>query len=92
MLAWKIVIAMASTSSVPSNLDGRVLLWPSPEVLATQHYQTLSKWIPQLEVNVDLLTGSTAKSRRKQILTDLANGSTKILVGTHASFEDTSRL
>ncbi len=58
------------------------------EVLASQHYQTLSKWIPQLELNVDLLTGSTPKSRRKEILTDLVNGSTKILVGTHALFED----
>ncbi len=58
------------------------------EVLARQHYQTLSKWIPQLELNVDLLTGSTPKSRRKEILTDLVNGSTKILVGTHALFED----
>ncbi|WP_413677682.1 ATP-dependent DNA helicase RecG [Prochlorococcus sp. MIT 0916] len=58
------------------------------EVLASQHYQTLSKWIPQLELNVDLLTGSTPKSRRKEILTDLVNGSTKIIVGTHALFED----
>ncbi len=58
------------------------------EVLALQHYQTLSKWIPQLELNVDLLTGSTPKSRRKEILTDLVNGSTQILVGTHALFED----
>ncbi len=58
------------------------------EVLASQHYQTLSKWIPQLELNVDLLTGSTPKSRRKEILTNLVNGSTKILVGTHALFED----
>jgi len=62
------------------------------EVLASQHYQTLSKWIPQLEINVDLLTGSTPKSRRKEILTDLVNGSTKILVGTHALFEDLSCL
>ncbi len=48
------------------------------EVLATQHFETLNKWIPQLELNVDLLTGSTPKSRRKQILTDLVNGSTNI--------------
>ncbi|WP_269605305.1 ATP-dependent DNA helicase RecG [Prochlorococcus marinus] len=58
------------------------------EVLASQHYQTLSKWIPELGINTDLLTGSTPKSRRKEILTDLVNGSTKILVGTHALFED----
>jgi len=83
----KTVIAIAALlSAVQSGWQG-ALMAPT-EVLATQHYQTLSKWIPQLEVNVDLLTGSTAKSRRKQIFTDLVNGSTKILVGTHAIFED----
>ncbi len=83
----KTVIAIAALlSAVQSGWQG-ALMAPT-EVLATQHYQTLSKWIPQLEVNVDLLTGSTTKSRRKQIFTDLVNGSTKILVGTHAIFED----
>ncbi len=83
----KTVIAIAALlSAVQSGWQG-ALMAPT-EVLANQHYQTLSKWIPQLEVNVDLLTGSTPKSRRKQIFTDLANGSTKVLVGTHAIFED----
>ena len=83
----KTVIAISALlTAVQSGWQGAFMA--PTEVLATQHYQTLSKWIPQLELNVDLLTGSTPKSRRKQILTDLANGSTKILVGTHALFED----
>ena len=83
----KTVIAISALlTAVQSGWQGAFMA--PTEVLASQHFQTLSKWIPQLELNVDLLTGSTPKSRRKQILTDLANGSTKILVGTHALFED----
>ncbi len=83
----KTVIAIAALlTAVQAGWQGAFMA--PTEVLATQHYQTLGKWIPQLELNVDLLTGSTPKSRRKQILTDLINGSTKILVGTHALFED----
>tara|TARA_B100000965_G_scaffold317088_1_gene277599 strand:- start:866 stop:3406 length:2541 start_codon:yes stop_codon:yes gene_type:complete len=83
----KTVIAISALlTAVQSGWQGAFMA--PTEVLATQHFQTLSKWIPQLELNVDLLTGSTSKSRRKQILTDLINGSTNILVGTHALFED----
>ncbi len=83
----KTVIAISALlSAVQSGWQGAFMA--PTEVLATQHFQTLSKWISPLDLNVDLLTGSTSKSRRKKILTDLINGSTKILVGTHALFED----
>ncbi len=83
----KTVIAISALlTAVQSGWQGAFMA--PTEVLAIQHFQTLSKWIPQLELNIDLLTGSTSKSRRKQILTDLINGSTNILVGTHALFED----
>ncbi len=83
----KTVIAISALlTAVQSGWQGAFMA--PTEVLATQHFQTLSQWIPQLELNVDLLTGSTSKSRRKQILIDLINGSTNILVGTHALFED----
>ncbi len=83
----KTVIAISALlTAVQSGCQGAFMA--PTEVLATQHFHTLNKWIPQLELNVDLLTGSTSKARRKQILTDLINGSTNILVGTHALFED----
>ncbi len=83
----KTVIAISALlTAVQSGWQGAFMA--PTEVLASQHYQTLSKWIPQLELNVDLLTGSTPKSRRKEILNNVVNGSTKILVGTHALFED----
>ncbi len=83
----KTVIAIAALlTAVQSGWQGAFMA--PTEVLASQHFQTLGKWVPLLDLNIDLLTGSTPKSRRKQILTDLINGSTKILVGTHALFED----
>jgi ATP-dependent DNA helicase RecG len=39
-------------------------------------------------VTVELLTGATPKTKRRQLLDDLANGSLKVLVGTHALLED----
>ncbi len=83
----KTVIAIAALlNAVQSGWQGAFMA--PTEVLAAQHYRSLIKWNPILELNVELLTGSTSKLRRKQILTDLVNGSTNILVGTHALFED----
>ena len=58
------------------------------EILATQHYNTLHRFLSQLDINVALLTGSTKKAGRKKILEDLINGETKILLGTHALIEE----
>jgi len=57
-------------------------------VLAEQHYRKLCEWLPQLHVSCALLTGSTPARRRRELLADLANGTLKMLVGTHALLED----
>ncbi len=83
----KTVVAMASLlDAVQAGWQG-ALMAPT-EVLATQHYQTLCKWFPQLHVTIDLLTGSTTRSRRKELLEQLSNGTLQILVGTHALIEE----
>ena len=58
------------------------------EILATQHYETLSKQLAGMPVNVALLTGSTKQKDRKQIFSDLADGTLNILIGTHALIEN----
>lgn len=58
------------------------------EILATQHYETLSKLVAPIGVNVKLLTGSTRKKQRDIIDEQLKDGSLHILVGTHAVIED----
>lgn len=58
------------------------------EILANQHYNTISRMIDGLGAEVALLTGSTPVSKRKPILSKLEDGSLHILIGTHALIED----
>lgn len=59
------------------------------EILATQHYHTISEFVEGLGINVKLLTGSTKKSERDEIHAALLTGDLQILIGTHALIEDT---
>lgn len=59
------------------------------EILANQHFQTISKFVEGLGINVALLTGSTTKKQRKTLHEQLTDGTINILVGTHALIEDT---
>lgn len=59
------------------------------EILATQHYETLSGLLRPIGVRTELLTGSTRKKQREEIHEGLVSGDVKILVGTHALLEDT---
>ncbi|MDR1090892.1 MAG: ATP-dependent DNA helicase RecG [Prevotella sp.] len=61
------------------------------EILATQHFITIQEFLQGLNVNVELLTGSTKKTDRERIHNALLTGDLQILVGTHALIEDTVR-
>ena len=58
------------------------------EILANQHYDTLTKQLQSLPIRVELLTGSTKQSQRKHLLPAIENGEVNILIGTHALGED----
>ncbi len=58
------------------------------EILAAQHYETLSAWCSKIGLSVRLLTGSTRTKARREILEGLIDGSVNIVVGTHALIED----
>ncbi|MBL0271922.1 MAG: ATP-dependent DNA helicase RecG [Chitinophagaceae bacterium] len=58
------------------------------EILAQQHYKTISSLLEKTGVPVKLLTGSTKAAERKKILKELEEGHVKILIGTHAIIED----
>ena len=59
------------------------------EILAQQHFQSLSAQLKKINLTVALLTGSTLKKERESIHQGLQNGELNILIGTHAVFEDT---
>ncbi len=58
------------------------------EILANQHFQTITKLLDGINLNVRLLTGSSKKSSRKSIDESLRDGSLNILIGTHALIEE----
>jgi ATP-dependent DNA helicase RecG len=58
------------------------------EILASQHYQTLSKMLSGMNVRVELLMGSTKTADRRRIHDALQDGSLHILIGTHALIEE----
>ena len=83
----KTIIAIASLL-IELEKDQQGALMVPTEVLASQHYKNLIKYLNPLLVSVELLTGNTPQKKRKEILINLKNGMIDILVGTHALFED----
>ena len=59
------------------------------EILATQHFASLTELLGNLGVSVALLTGSTRPKIREELHLKLRNGDLNILIGTHALLEDT---
>ncbi|MDF1526519.1 MAG: ATP-dependent DNA helicase RecG [bacterium] len=64
-----------------------VLMAPT-EVLAEQHYRTISKWCELLGVPVALLTGNVDGKQRKEVLMKAISGETKLFIGTHALIQE----
>jgi ATP-dependent DNA helicase RecG len=81
-----IVAVLVMLLAVDNNYQA-CLMAPT-EILARQHFQTISALLKEINVKVELLTGSTKSAPRKKILNELQEGSLKILVGTHALIED----
>ncbi|MFA8451567.1 MAG: ATP-dependent DNA helicase RecG [Bacteroidales bacterium] len=58
------------------------------EILANQHFNGISKFLKELDIDVRLLTGSTRAKERRVLHEDLESGKVQILIGTHALIED----
>jgi ATP-dependent DNA helicase RecG len=59
------------------------------EILAQQHFQSVSKFLEGMNVRIEILTGSTKAKERKVLHAALQSGEIQILIGTHALIEDT---
>ena len=58
------------------------------EILANQHFNSISQLLRKMDIEVELLTGSTRKKKRTEIAEKLEDGSLNVLIGTHALIED----
>ena len=86
----KTMVAFMSMLMAIDNGHQGALMAPT-EILASQHYETLSAWGAKIGVNVRLLTGSTRAKERREIHEGLLDGSIDIIVGTHALVGGTVR-
>lgn len=66
----------------------QVSLMAPTEILATQHFESITGMLKDMPVKVALLTGSTRKSVRTKLHEELIGGKIDLLIGTHALIED----
>ncbi len=83
----KTVVALLAMLMSLDNGYQSCLMAPT-EILATQHFTTITNLLQGLQVNIAFLTGSTKAAERKRILAGLQSGEINILIGTHALIED----
>ncbi len=81
----KTVVALLTAANVLEAGAQAALMAPT-EILANQHFQTLSPWLAGQNIRAALLTGDTPKSERETLLADLKTGTLQFLIGTHALF------
>lgn len=84
----KTVVALLAMLLAIDNGFQTCMMAPT-EILAQQHFNSIKELLGEDFVSIALLTGSTSRKDRKMLLDQLAQGTLKILVGTHALIEDT---
>lgn len=84
----KTLVALMSMLIALDNGYQACIMAPT-EILAAQHYETMTRLLFGMNVRVELLTGSVKGKKREEILHNLLTGDVDILVGTHAVLEDT---
>ncbi|GGD99468.1 ATP-dependent DNA helicase RecG [Polymorphobacter glacialis] len=83
----KTLVALVSMLAAVEAGAQAALLAPT-EILARQHFATISKLVAGLPVRVAILTGRDKGKVRADLLDDLAMGRIDILIGTHAIFQE----
>ncbi|MBQ7031372.1 MAG: ATP-dependent DNA helicase RecG [Bacilli bacterium] len=58
------------------------------EILAEQHYKSISKTLEKFNIKTGLLTGSMKKREKDKVLEELKNGDINLIIGTHALISD----
>ena len=86
----KTMVAAAAAYCAAGNGAQTALMAPT-EILAEQHYASLSKLFAPLGITVDLLTGSMTVRQKREARERLVSGETQVVVGTHALLTDATR-
>lgn len=85
----KTAVAAACCYFAAKNGAQSVLMAPT-EILANQHYDTLSEYLAPLGVRVALLTGSLTQKAKTSMREKIKAGEYDVIVGTHALFQQST--
>ena len=82
----KTVVAALAMQSVSASGYQAALMAPT-ELLAEQHLATLGVWLAPLGIEITLLSSAISGAARTEALRRIANGTARIVIGTHALFQ-----
>ena len=83
----KTVVAIyAALAAIAANKQ--VAVMAPTELLSEQHYKNFSDYLTPLGVNVAWLTGRHKGKTRQKVLVAISSGDTRVIVGTHALFQE----
>jgi ATP-dependent DNA helicase RecG len=83
----KTLVAMASMITVCENNYQAALMAPT-EILAKQHFKTISSWAKIIGLRTVLLTGNMTNAARNDVLEQIQSGRANIIIGTHALIQE----
>ena len=86
----KTMVAAAAAYCAAGNHKQAAMMAPT-EILAEQHYGSLSRLLQPLGIRTGLLTGSMKEKDKKAVRAALAEGSIDLVIGTHALITDSTQ-
>ncbi len=84
-----VVAAMAALQAVENNFQATIMA--PTEILAEQHFTNFTQWLEPLGIKVAMISGKIKGKKREKNLEVVASGEAKVVVGTHALFQDEVR-
>lgn len=80
---------VAATAAVIACANGyQVAIMAPTEILAGQHFKTISNLLEKLDIRIELLTGNLSTAEKTDVLHRVEKGEIGIVVGTHALIQD----
>jgi ATP-dependent DNA helicase RecG len=81
-----VVAALAALQAIGNNLQAAVMV--PTEILAEQHGESFRQWLLPMGIQITVLTGKLKAAQRKHTLQMIANGEARLIIGTHALFQE----
>ena len=81
-----VVAALAALFAIDN--DFQTAMMAPTELLAEQHFNNFHKWLQPLGISIAFLSGKSSAKQKREALTQIADGSARMVIGTHALFQD----